>query len=72
MAFELKKPCSNEERCSFIITHNHKNGLRIVDTPEYLYALEKNEILENNIPTIDPTYEERKKEAVKSIILMNG
>lgn len=63
MSYKLEKPYTENERLDFIIKYNHKNGLRIEETDKAFFALEKNEILVENEPVIDITWEE--KEALK-------
>ena len=62
MAKKLKKPYSLRERCDFVVEYNHKKGMRIEETDDYLFALEENEIMDNNVPVIDPDYEEKQKQ----------
>lgn len=58
MSYKLIKPYSEKERIDFIVKYNHKQGLIIEETNDALYALEVNEIMsENNIPVINPNYE---------------
>ena len=63
MSYKLKKPYKNEEqRLDFIVKYNHQMGLLIKETSKALYALEENEIMENNVPVINPNYEAEQEE----------
>ena len=71
MSYKLVKPFEEIEKNDFIVEHNHNKGLKIVETDKYLFALESNEIIINDIPSINPNYEleqknKRKKEFEKS------
>lgn len=65
MSYKLKKPYAEFERINFIVKHNHKNNLEIEETESALYALEKNEIMKNGEPTVDPEYENKIAEQEK-------
>lgn len=59
MAYKLEKPYTDFERADFIVEYNHKCGMLIEETEDgTLYALEKNEIMINDVPEINPNYEE--------------
>jgi hypothetical protein len=59
MGYILQKPITDEERANFIVEHNHNNNLTIEETDEVLYALEPNEMLnENGEIVINPNHEE--------------
>ena len=59
MSYKLEKPYTDFERADFIVEYNHKRGMLIEETEdETLYALEKNEIMINGVPEINPNYEE--------------
>lgn len=63
MAYKLEKPYTDIERADFIVEYNHKRGMVIEETKNgTLYALEKNEIMVNEIPKINPNYEEELSE----------
>lgn len=47
MSFKLEQPCTIEERSDFIVEHEQRNGRRIVDTDEAMYALEPWEVFIN-------------------------
>ena len=57
MSYKLEKPYTDEEKNNFIIQYNHNNGLKIECTQNAIYALEKNEIMKDGIPVINPDYE---------------
>ena len=57
MSYSIIKPCSKEQRADFVVLHNHQNGRKIVETENFIYALEANEIFENDEPTINENYE---------------
>ena len=61
MAHILKKPYTEIERADFILNFGCDLGLRIEETDIALYALQDNEIIENDKVIIDPDYEEKKK-----------
>lgn len=66
MSYKLIKPYSEKERIDFIIKHNHQQGLTIEETNDALFALEINEIMnENNIPIINPNYENEVLQSLK-------
>lgn len=72
MSYKLKKPYTQKDRNDFISLYNHKYGLTIEETSTALYALKQNEIMDNEIPIIDPDYEEKqkaeeKKETIKKL-----
>ena len=59
MAYKLEKPYTDFERADFIVEYNHKRGMLIEETEDgTLYALEKNEIMINDVPEINQNYEE--------------
>ena len=59
MSYKLEKPYTDFERADFIVEYNHKRGMLIEETDDgTLYALEKNEIMVNGVPEINPNYEE--------------
>ena len=70
MSYELRKPITEKTRMDFIVEYNHNMGLRIEDTPRYLFALEENEIMGEKeeggevipYPVVDPDWEEKQKE----------
>lgn len=63
MGYFLVKPLSDEARSDFIVNHNHNNGLVIEETEEAIYALEPNEMLnENGEIVVNPNYEEEQKQ----------
>lgn len=57
MSYKLQKPFSKTERLNFIVKYNHSLGLIIEETENALYALESNEIMQDDIPVVDPDYE---------------
>ena len=59
MAYKLEQPYTDFERADFIVEYNHKRGMLIEETEDgTLYALEKNEIMINDVPEINQNYEE--------------
>ena len=63
MGYILQKPLTDEDRANFIVEHNHNNNLTIEETDEAIYALEPNEMLnENGEIVINPNYEEELKQ----------
>ncbi len=59
MSYKLEKPYTDFEKADFIVEYNHKRGMMIEETKnDTLYALEKNEIMVNGTPKINPNYEE--------------
>lgn len=59
MCYELKKPCTDEQRIEFLATYNDNMSLRAVDTDMFLFALEDNEIMGEKEIIIDvPDYED--------------
>ena len=63
MSYKLIKPYTEKQRADFVVNYNHKLGLNIEETPDALFALEKNEILLDNEPIINPNYD--KEEILK-------
>lgn len=72
MSYRIDKPFSEKERMDFIVKYNHNLGLRIEETEQSMFALEKNEMMStdsdgNLSPAVNPNYENeqtalRKKE----------
>lgn len=75
MSYKLEYPYTEEERLNFIVEKNHQQGLKIetidniVDEQNYptYYALERNEIMVNGIPTIDPDFEAKEQARLELI-----
>ena len=59
MSHKLEKPCTQTQRNDFIVEYNHNLSLEIVETDSAIYALEKNEILIDDIVEIDPDFEQK-------------
>lgn len=57
MSYELTKPYTDKQRMDFIAKYNHQQGLKIEETATAIYALEKNEIMVDGKPIVDPDYE---------------
>ena len=57
MSYKLEKPYTEAQRINFIVEYNHNKGLQIEETMEAMYALESNEIMQQNRPIINPNYE---------------
>ncbi len=57
MSYKLNKPCNDIERADFIVKYNHKQGLKIEETENAIFALLDNEIMENGNPIINPNYD---------------
>lgn len=58
MGYILQKPLTDEDIANFIVEHNHNNNLIIQETDEAIYALEPNEMLnENGEIVVNPNYE---------------
>ena len=60
MAYKIEKPIDEITKADFIVEHNHKNGLTIVETENAIFALEKNEIMKNGEPQNNPNYDAEK------------
>lgn len=56
MAYKLEKPYTDIQRADFIVNYNHKQGLKIEETDNALYALLSNEIMQNGVPIINENY----------------
>ena len=66
MSHKLEKPYTDNEFADFVTEYNHRQGLLIQETEKAVYALEKNEILDNTgVPIINPHTEEELKQARK-------
>lgn len=64
MSYKLDKPFTEDEKLNFIVNYNHSQGLNIKESDTALYALEVNELWneQRQEPYIDPEYEEKQKE----------
>lgn len=58
MSYKLQKPYTDKQKANFIVKYNHRQGLLIEETDVAIYALEANEVMENNIPVINPDYQQ--------------
>ena len=67
MSYRLDKHCSDVDRADFIVKYNHKQGLRIEETENAIFALLENEIMKNNEPVENPNYENELIEARKTL-----
>ncbi len=67
MSYKLNKPCNDKERADFIVKYNHKQGLKIEETENAIYALLENEIMQNNEPIININYENELIESRKAL-----
>lgn len=67
MAYKLEKPYEGNELADFIVKYNHNQGLKIEETPTAYYALEANEIMQDEKPIVDPDYENKQAEARKKL-----
>ena len=67
MSYKLEKNEQYTEikRADFVAEYNHRMGLRIEETNDAIYALEKNEIMFEGEPIINPNYEEEMAQARK-------
>ena len=77
MAYELLKPYTEEQRISFIVEHNHNQGLRIEETETKLYALEEWESIEDgeiidNKELWEKEQEYKEKERIAMLSLTRG
>lgn len=61
MSYKLEKPYTEAQRINFIVEYNHNKGLQIEETMEAIYALESNEIMQQNRPIINPNYETQQR-----------
>ena len=57
MSFKLEKPYTAIERADFIVKYNHNLGMNIGETDEVLYALDADEIIQDNKLIKNPNYE---------------
>lgn len=71
MSYQLLKPYTDKERINFIVEYNHQKGLKIEETSDALYALESNEIMQDNKPIIDPTYDVEQAKIIKNNLIEN-
>ena len=72
MSYKLNKPYTDIEKADFIVKYNHNQSLEIEETETALYALEKNEIMKNGEPTINPNYEaELKQQEQERLAMLN-
>ena len=64
MSYKLEKPYTDKDYAHFVAEHNHRNGRKIEITETCVYALEKNELLdENQLPKINLNYEAEQAES---------
>ena len=59
MSYQLIKPYTEQERLDFIVKYNHNMGLLIEETDIALYALEANEIMLDDVPQLDPEFDNK-------------
>ena len=64
MSYTLQKPYTQIQKADFIVLHNHQNGRKIEETPEALYALEVDEIMQNG-EIVQKTEAEIEEEKIK-------
>ena len=58
MSYKLDKPYTDKQYADFVVEHNHNNGRTIEETETAVYALEANEMMnEDGMPVINPNYE---------------
>lgn len=57
MSYKLEKPYTEKQKADFIVEYNHNQGLKIEETNSCLYALNDNEIMENNAPIQNQNYD---------------
>lgn len=62
MSYFLPYPYQEKDRLNFIVKYNHNAGLQIIETLAGLYALEENEIMQDETPIINPNYEQEQSE----------
>lgn len=71
MSYKLKKPYTEEQYADFVVEHNHNNGRKIEETITALFALERNEIMKDGEPIINPNYKDEiakiEQERIKSL-----
>ena len=65
MSYTLQKPYTQIQKADFIVLHNHQNGRKIEETPEALYALEADEIMQDGEPVKNPDYAQEQLAAAK-------
>lgn len=68
MSYKIDKPYTYIQRADFIVEHNHRNGRKIVETENALYALESNEMMQDGEAVVDPDYETKQAEAEQARI----
>lgn len=74
MSYKLQKPYTKKEYADFMIEYSQLKDLLTVDTIDAIYALEKDEIMQDGVPVKNPNYaqelaqkeKEKRKEAIKS------
>ena len=72
MSYTLQKPYTQIQKADFIVLHNHQNGRKIEETPEALYALEVDEIMQDGEPVQNPNYAQEQLAAVKEAKLQEN
>lgn len=68
MSYKLEKPYTNKQKADFIVEYNHKLGLKIEEFEGNVFALEKNELLQNGHIIINPNYEKELEQKEKERI----
>lgn len=61
MSYKLIAPYTDDEKADFIVSFNHQRNLRIEETKIGLFALEEDEIIEDDKPVKNPNYEKEKR-----------
>lgn len=71
MSYKLEKPYTDEEYANFVVEHNHNNGRMIKKTETRVYALEVDEMLDDNGNVVlNPNYEAEQAERERARISM--
>ena len=61
MSYKLTPPYTEDQRADFIVSFNYEKGLQIEETKLGLFALEEDEIIENDKPVKNPNYTKEKR-----------
>ena len=70
MSYRLQKPYTKKEYADFMIEYSQLKDLLTVDTIDAIYALEKDEIMQDGVPVKNPNYEQELTQKEKERVAM--
>lgn len=66
MSYKLEKPYTDKQKADFIVKYNHNQGLIIHETNDTLFALEVDEIIQDEQPIKNPNYQIEQLEKLRT------